>query len=229
MKTLRDMLAYYNNADVAPFLEAISKQRNFYAEKGLDMFKQGISVPGLSLRLLFKYINKTKHFFQLFGSKNKDLHKAVKNGVVGGPSIVFSRYQEAGLTRLRSVDWQGVANSKAKLCQGVAGYDANALYLWCISQDMPTGVFMRRKAPKFEVDWGKQYSRVALDWLQYEAENRNVKIHTWIDEGGEMRLGPQACHVDGYSQELNTIFEFNGCYFHGHTCKLNKGKCKNIL
>ncbi|KAJ8324871.1 hypothetical protein O5D80_8740 [Batrachochytrium dendrobatidis] len=28
---------------------------------------------------------------------------------------------------------------KGKLCQGILGYDTNALYLWAISQDMPCG------------------------------------------------------------------------------------------
>ena len=228
MTSLRDMLVYYNNADVVPFLEAIAKQRDFYEAKGLDIFKDGISVPGLSLKLLFSTLVGTPHFFQLFGEKHKDLHRAVKSSIVGGPSIVFSRHQESGKTRLRAVDWEGAPNPGAKVCGGVAGYDANALYLWCIMQDMPTGVFMRRRAPDFDVDWGHHYSRVALDWLRYEADKRGVVIHTWTDRGGEKKLGPNDRPVDGYCKSLNTVFEFHGCYFHGHKCHLNRSEYAHL-
>jgi hypothetical protein len=27
--------------------------------------------------------------------------------------------------------------------------------------------------------------------------------------------------VDGFDSSNNTIYEFNGCYFHGHNCELN--------
>ena len=53
MTTMRDYLVWYNNRDVTPFLEAIAKQFAFYHDRGIDMFKDGISVPGLSLLHLF--------------------------------------------------------------------------------------------------------------------------------------------------------------------------------
>jgi G:T-mismatch repair DNA endonuclease (very short patch repair protein) len=30
--------------------------------------------------------------------------------------------------------------------------------------------------------------------------------------------------VDGYVKETNTVYEFQGCYWHGHDCHLNHGK-----
>ena len=44
MKTIRDFLVWYNNLDVIPFLEAISKQTVFYQKRGIDMFKDGIDL-----------------------------------------------------------------------------------------------------------------------------------------------------------------------------------------
>lgn len=32
-----------------------------------------------------------------------------------------------------------------KVCQKIVGYDANALYLWAIMQNMPTRPFTRRR------------------------------------------------------------------------------------
>ena len=53
MTTLREFIIWYNNRDVVPFLEAIDKQFAFYQQQHIDMFKDGISVPGLTLLYLF--------------------------------------------------------------------------------------------------------------------------------------------------------------------------------
>ena len=50
MKSMRDFLVWYNNRDVVPFLEAIDKQFAFYKQQNIDMFKDGVSVPGLNER-----------------------------------------------------------------------------------------------------------------------------------------------------------------------------------
>ncbi len=52
------------------------------------------------------------------------------DSIVGGPSIIFNRYHEANKTYIRNGD---------KICKIIIGYDANALYLWAISQKMPPG------------------------------------------------------------------------------------------
>ena len=74
MTTMNDYLIWYNNRDVAPFLEAVEKQFKFYCQLGVDMFKDGISVPGLTLKYLFKT---TEANFALYDSKNSDLHDLV--------------------------------------------------------------------------------------------------------------------------------------------------------
>ena len=53
MSSFRDFLVWYNNLDVKPFIEALEKLTEFYRSKGLDTFKDGISVPGLASRYLF--------------------------------------------------------------------------------------------------------------------------------------------------------------------------------
>lgn len=62
-------------------------------------------------------VDKVKHYFQ--------------SNVVGGPSIVFTRYHGPD-TQLRG---------DGKPCKKVFGYDANSLYLWCLGQNMPTGFY----------------------------------------------------------------------------------------
>jgi len=52
MRSFSDWLRYYNNLDVAPSLEAVEKMRNFYTEKGIDILKGAVSIPGVSLHYL---------------------------------------------------------------------------------------------------------------------------------------------------------------------------------
>ena len=100
METLREYLIWYNNRDVVPFLDAIAKQFAFYHDRGIDMFKDGISVPGLSLLHLFNDLpNDT--YFTVFNRTNSDLHELVKDNIVGGPAIIFHRYHEKNVTRIR--------------------------------------------------------------------------------------------------------------------------------
>ena len=129
METLREYLIWYNNRDVTPFLDAIAKQAGFYKHQNIDMFKDGISVPGLSLLHLFNDLpNDT--YFTIFNRTNSDLHELVKDNIVSGPAIIFHRYHEKDVTKIRG---------GGETCRSIVGYDANALYLWAIMQDMPTG------------------------------------------------------------------------------------------
>ena len=114
MTTMRDYLVWYNNRDVTPF------QAAFYRDRHIDMFKDGISVPGLSLLHLFNDLpNDT--YFTVFNRTNSDLHELVKDNIVGGPAIIFHRYHEKNVTRIRG---------GSEPCRSIVGYDANALYLW---------------------------------------------------------------------------------------------------
>jgi len=54
MRTFADWLRYYNNLDVAPSLEALEKMRNFYTEKGINILKDAVSIPGVSLHYLLR-------------------------------------------------------------------------------------------------------------------------------------------------------------------------------
>ena len=69
-------------------------------------------------------------------------------GMIGGPSIVFCRYAEAGVSRIRSHIY---SEADAKTCRAVLGLDANSLYLFCSGQEMPCGkekVFSERSEEK---------------------------------------------------------------------------------
>ena len=58
----------------------------------------------------------------------------LKNAMVGGPSIVFKRYHEAGVTQIRPHRFK-----TTKICKRIIGYDANALYPSTMLREMPCG------------------------------------------------------------------------------------------
>lgn len=90
METFKEFLVWYNNLDVAPFCDALEKMSTFWREKNIDMLRQGISIPGVTLTYLFMTLE-TGIFFSLFNEKNKDLYYTFKKNMVGGPSIIFHR------------------------------------------------------------------------------------------------------------------------------------------
>ena len=108
MTTIRDFLVFYNNRDVVPFLEAIDQQFAFYQQQNIDMFKDGISVPGLTLLYLFNDLPPNT-FFTVFNQTNKDLHHLVKDNIVGGPIPRKECHED---TR-----WRAVSISRGLRCQ----------------------------------------------------------------------------------------------------------------
>ena len=203
MTTMRDYLVWYNNRDVEPFLEAIDKQAAFYHDQHIDIFKDGISVPGLTLLYLFNGLPPDTNFVT-FNQTNSDLHQLVKDNIVGGPAIIFHRYHEKDLTKIRGGE---------ELCRAIVGYDANALYLWAIMQDMPTGWYTRRREENgFRPQQAQPFGQTAVQWLTWEAAKNGCAIRHQVN-GREKRIGQLL--VDGWCAQSRTAYQFHGCYFHG--------------
>jgi very-short-patch-repair endonuclease len=143
-----------------------------------------------------------------FVERDKDLYYSFKNNIVGGPQIIFQRYHERDKTFIRG----------GKPCKRVWGADANALYLWALAQDMPCGYYARRSS---ETNFRKQdfFNKSSIEWLDYVAQRDGVNIEH-AHNMGEKRIGRY--FVDGFDTANKTIYEFNGCYFHGHQCEINE-------
>ena len=202
MKSMRDFLVWYNNRDAVPFLEAIDKQFAFYKQHNIDMFKDGVSVPGLTLLYLFNELP-SNTFFTVFNQTNSDLHLLVKDNIVGGPAIIFHRYHEKDITKIRGEE----------TCRSIVGYDANALYLWALMQDMPTGWYTRhREERQLRPQQAQPFGQMAVQWLTWEAAKNGCAIRHQVD-GREKRIGKLP--VDGWCAEARTAYQFHGCFFHG--------------
>ena len=166
--TMKDWLKEYNLADVEPFIEALEKTREQYYPDEIDLLKDAVSIPGISMTYVLNKALKMKKKSDpdLFAPGDpckckckKDCQKkgcekckeirdnceiCTKNeacemlttGMIGGPSIVFCRHAEAGVSKIRSHIYR---EADAKTCRSVLGLDSNSLYLFCSGQEMPCG------------------------------------------------------------------------------------------
>ena len=157
--------------------------------------------------------------FSLTENSHQNLEKLIVNNMVGGPSIIFTRYHEAGKTRLRDTH----TDCQPKLCQGVLGYDANSLYPWCETQLLPVGPCVHYEIdPSHPQGWlkptlaSKKFSQLQMN---YCLKQEGMK-HKW-NTGSEVKIGP--FFIDGYWPEEQKITEVNGCYWHGcHRCQKHR-------
>ena len=136
MQTFGDWLEYYNNLDVAPFLEALQKMKEFYTSLGIDILKDAVSLPGVSEKYILRKTLQPRWGYkppELY-SPNKEAYAMLKAAVVGGPSLIFTRKHVAGETRIRSHQYED-----AKVCRRILGYDANSLYPSTMMKEMPCG------------------------------------------------------------------------------------------
>ena len=112
----------------------------------------------------------------------------------------------------------------AKTCEKIVGYEANALYLWALMQDIPTGSYTQRLADnEFKP---KSSIKMAIEWLEWVAYNERIHIRHQLNNT-EKRIGDRKLPVDGFNVETQTVYQFHGCYWHGHDCALNRGKDYN--
>ena len=218
MKTMRDYLIHYNNLDVEPFVRAINKHSQFFTERGVDMFKDGLTLPGLTLKFLFNNTKLNALPYVLFGEKEADIHNLVRKNLVGGPAIIFHRQHCSGVTKIR----ERLYGKKSETCRHIIGVDANSLYLKCMGEKHCTGFYVvRRKENNFIPVVSQQTSLSATEWLRYRAIVDGVEIlHQY--NYGEISLGGKRIRVDGYVPTARVVYQFHGCYWHGHTCQSNR-------
>ena len=166
--TMKDWLKEYNLADVEPFIKALEKTREQYYPDEIDLLKDAVSIPGISMTYVLNKALKIKKKSDpdLFApgdpckckckvdcqkkgcEKCKEIrdnceictkneaYEMLTTGMIGGPSIVFCRHAEAGVSKIRSHIYR---EADAKTCRSVLGLDSNSLYLFCSGQEMPCG------------------------------------------------------------------------------------------
>ena len=109
----------------------MQKMIEFYLHKEIDMLKLGCTLPNLANICLHK---STDSKFYPFTESDKDLLEKIREDMVGGPSIVFTRKAVVDETFIRK---------STNLCESIVGIDASPLYSYSMCQPMPTGLYTR--------------------------------------------------------------------------------------
>ena len=83
MSTFQDFLIWYNNLDVGLFVQAVENLQKIYFDRGFDVFKTSISVPGLARRMLFDTGRQAGASFAIFDKASSDLYDTIKRNLTG--------------------------------------------------------------------------------------------------------------------------------------------------
>ena len=140
MSIFADWLRDYNDRDVAPGLDALEKMRN------------AVSLPGVSMHYLLR--GAVERGAELYAPTQEE-YEMLKGAVVGGPSLVFTRYHEVGKTRIRDHQVE-----EPRLCKKILGYDANALYPSTMLREMPCG---KGRVVQYEEDFKEKAEHVLVN------------------------------------------------------------------
>ena len=174
--TMMDWLREYNLANVIPFIEALDKTRKQYYPDEIDMLKDAVSIPGISMTyVLNKALTVAEenelyapglpctHTCEACRTKNRPAAgcgkcKRVRNECNQCPKNKPYELLKTGMIGGPSIvfcRYAEVGKTKirshqwedAKNCESIVGFDANSLYLYCSGQEMPCG-----KEQYFEVE-----------------------------------------------------------------------------
>ena len=207
--TFKDFLRWYNNKDVVPTLEAMQKMIAFYHNKGIDMLKLGCTLPNLANICLHKSTNAK---FYPFTENDKDLLEKIRDDMVGGPSIVFTRKAVVNETLIRD---------STNVCKSIVGIDASQLYPFSMCQEMPTGLYTRwdldAESGRFRPRQIKTRSFENMVMSYYQRIRPDCIIISFFTTGTQKKI--DCFSVDGFCEHCNTVFEAMGCYYHYCPCQ----------
>ena len=93
-RTFKDLLRFYNNLDFEPFLEALDSIRHSYMGLGIDILKDAVPLPGVSMKYLLRGTLNKRDSPELCAPGEKG-YEILKGAVVRGPSLVLCRKRES--------------------------------------------------------------------------------------------------------------------------------------
>ena len=104
---------------------------SFYHDKDIDMLNLGCTLTNLANICLHK---STDAKFYPFTEGDKDLLEKIREDVLGGPSVVFTRKAVVDETFIRK---------STNTSKSIVGIDASQRYLYWMCQPMFTGLYTR--------------------------------------------------------------------------------------
>ena len=186
----------------------MQKTIEFY-HNGIDMLKLGCTLPNFANICSHK---STDAKIYPFIESDKDLLETIREYMVGGPSIVF--------TRKAVVDETCILKS-SNLCKSIVGIDASQLYLYSVCQPKPTRLYTRweydSKTKSFTARQNKSRSFENMVLSYFQQSQPDCKIESNVTTGRQKKI--DCFSVDGICYHCNTVFEAMGCYYHYCPCQ----------
>ena len=166
--TMKDWLKEHNRSDVKPFIEALEKTREQYYPDEIDLLKDAVSIPGISMMYVLNEALKRKKYSEpdLFApgepckckcsddceeagcEKCKEIRDNCKICTKNEAYEMLTTGMIGGPSivfcryaedEVSQIRSHIYSEADAKTCRAVLGLDANSLYLFCSGQEMPCG------------------------------------------------------------------------------------------
>ena len=202
-------LMWYNNKYVVPTLEAMQKVIEVYHQKEIDALKLGCNLPKLANFCL--HISTDSRFYP-FTESDKNLLEKIREDMVSGPSIVFTRKAVVDKTFIRK---------STNLSKSIVSVGASQLYPYSMCQPMLTALYTRRnydtESQKTLLRQNTTRSSENMALSCFQQTRPECKIESNVTTGRQKKI--DCFSVDGISNKLNTVSEARGCYFHYCPCQ----------
>ena len=76
-------------------IQAIERMNDYYKGNNVDFMHQAITLPGIAKRICLNSITDPNVEIHLFNQKQQDIYQLFKDNIIGGPSIIHHRNQQA--------------------------------------------------------------------------------------------------------------------------------------
>ena len=180
----------------------MQKMIAFYHDKDIDMLKLGCTLLNLANICLYK---STDSKFYPFTEGDKDVLEKIREDVVGGPSIVFTR---------KTVVDETFFGKSADICKAIVGIDASQLYSYSMCQPLPTGLYTRwdldLEKSRITPRQNKTRSFENMVMSYFQRTRPECEIESFFATGRQKKN--DWFSVDGPYSHCNTVFEAMGCF-----------------
>ena len=192
MSSVKAFLRWYNNKDVVETLEAVQKMIVFRHDKDIKMLKLGCTLANLANICPDKSTN--ANFYPL-SEGDKDLLEEIREDIVGGPSIVFTRKAVVDETFIRK-------QPTTPLPMRTGLYTR-----WDI--DSETSRFTHRK--------NKTLSFEKMVMSYFHGTRPDCETERFYTTGRQKKIDRFIAY--GFCFHCKTVFEAMGCSYHFCPCR----------
>ena len=161
----------------------------FYHKRGIDRLKLRCTLPNMANICLHK---STSSKLYPFTETDKDCLQKIREDMVGGPSIVFTR---------KAVIDETFIQDSGNNCKSIVGIDASQLYPYSMCKPMPTGLYTRwehdTESNRFKPQQNKSRKFENMVMSFFQRQRPDCKIESFYTTGTQRKIN--CFKVDGFA------------------------------